>query len=659
MKLKPNIFPIATASLEKNIKNDLKPSHGMQLALCLSATIVLGFSPSGAQAGNVLWSSSGGSAWLTGSNWTGSAVPTAADNAQFGANPTGSSGAGINFNSTTNAGTQTLGNRIQDVGAIELTSARTSGDPVIGNSSGTAGASGTLRLSGTTVNSVTNVILRNNSSQNLTIQNTQGSGSQTMALSLGNVTENKIVLDGSGSIVVSNVIKSDSGTTPLTIMGAGSGRVDIAGSSNTFTGNINVSGVEVRFTADGSMGHAANDILIDGGRFAKASDSTTVTLGAGRDISIGDTVGTAISSPGSGILAYNNAITNITGKTGSWAKQGGGTLELGGASTYTGNTAFNNGTVKLTTGNDRLPTGTVVSMGQAASANLGTLDLNARNQQIAGLNSTAGTNAIASNNTVISATAATLTVGGAGTYSYGDGTNANSGVITGAISLVKSGTGTQILGDTNTYTGTTTIDGGILAVNGSLAAGSAVTVNSGGTLGGSGTVNGTVTVKSGGIVGPGNSPGVLTTGAASFENSSIFSWELNSDVDRNGTLPDGTRGLNYDGLTASSLSVASGAIFRVVITGTASPDFSSNFWDANQTWNNIFSVSGSTTNSEAGKLFNAFGGSGVAVNGIVSGQGQFGFTDSTLTWTAVPEPSSALAGLLLAAGLLRRSRRGV
>ncbi|MBC7785668.1 MAG: autotransporter-associated beta strand repeat-containing protein [Burkholderiales bacterium] len=74
----------------------------------------------------------------------------------------------------------------------------------------------------------------------------------------------------------------------------------------------------------------------------------------------------------------------------------------------------------------------------------------------------------------------------------------------GTVNLVKTGTNTQILSGTNTYTGTTTVSGGVLNVTGSLAAGTAATVN-GGTLstGGvvaSGTVNGPVTVNSGGIV---------------------------------------------------------------------------------------------------------------------------------------------------------------
>ena len=65
---------------------------------------------------------------------------------------------------------------------------------------------------------------------------------------------------------------------------------------------------------------------------------------------------------------------NKTGETGSSAKQGSETLQLADTSTYTGNTAINNGVVKLTTGNDRLPSGMTVSLGQDASASVGTLD---------------------------------------------------------------------------------------------------------------------------------------------------------------------------------------------------------------------------------------------------------------------------------------------
>ena len=527
MKLKFSILALAASSLGKQTKNIMKPSHNARLILALSVTMMLGIG--GARASDILWSSSGGSAWLTGTNWTGNAVPTATDNAQFGANPSAASGVGINFNGTTNAGTQTNGLKIQDVGAIEITPARAAA-MIVGNSSGTAGATGTLRLKGTTVNSVTNVILRNNSSQNLTIQNTQGSGNQTMSTSLGNATENKIVLDGSGNIVISNVIKSDSGTTPLTFMGAGSGRVDITGTANTFTGNINITGAEVRFSANGSLGNSANTVTVDGGRLGIANvASTTVDL-TSRSIFLGSTAGTSISAPGqlTTILKYDGVLQDKSGSNGILVKQGAGILSLGGVSTYTGDTSINNGNLQLTTGNDRLPTGTVVSIGQAASTNLGTLDLNGRNQQISGLNSTSGTNATTGNNTVTSTAAATLTLGGSGTYSYGDGTNANSGVITGAISLVKNGNGTQTLGDTNTYTGTTTVEAGTLIINGNIST-SLTTIKSGGTLGGSGYVGG-LSVEGGGTLAPGNSPGILNVGNTSLASLSTFGVEINGNT---------------------------------------------------------------------------------------------------------------------------------
>jgi len=109
----------------------------------------------------------------------------------------------------------------------------------------------------------------------------------------------------------------------------------------------------------------------------------------------------------------------------------------------------------------------------------------------------------------------------------------SSGVISGAVSLVKSGTAVQTLSGVNTYTGTTTVSGGTLNVTGSLAAG-AVTVQSGGTLAGSGSVNGATTVQSGGILAPGDAgPGTFSAkGNLTLSAGSVLNLELGTSSDK-------------------------------------------------------------------------------------------------------------------------------
>ena len=296
---------------------------------------------------------------------------------------------------------------------------------------------------------------------------------------------------------------------------------------------------------------------------------------------------------------------------------------------------------------------------------------NGRNQQIGGLNSTSGTNATASNNTVTSSTSATLTISGTGNYSYGDATNTNSGIIAGAISFVKNGSGTQTLGDANTYTGTTSVLGGklIIAPTGSLA-NTLVTVGGASasgtpTLGGGGIIAGATTLAaaSGGAAGThapgisGVSNGVATQNFSStltYGSGSIFEWDLvAASIADPGAVANVLTG-TYDQVVSAGAVTGGAAVFKVVIGGNS---FTDAFWNTNKSWTNIFTGAGAPT--LLSQIFSSFSPTGgLDSSGGVAGQGLFSFNGSTATlnWTAVPEPTSAMAVIVLGAGLMRRRR---
>jgi len=461
-----------------------------------------------------------------------------------------------------------------------------------------------------------------------------GTGNDTwaMATTLGAATRNITNNTTSGSRMLIGVISGSAGVG-LNFWGSGGGTINIGNAGNTFTGPININGAEVQFQNDGSFGPVpglptAGAIVIDGGRLTSADtngNAVTFTLNSNRGIQAGSTAGTSISvKSATGSLTYNGIIADKPAAAGILVKQGAGILSLGGVSTYSGNTFINNGTLQLTTGDNRLPAGTAVNLGQSASANLGVLDLNGRNQEIAGLDSVAGINASATlKNTVTnSAAAATLTLSGSGTYAYGDGSTNNSGIITGAIAIMKTGSGTQTLGDSNTCTGNTTVNAGTLALNGTgsinqtpvitVAAGATLdasartdgtlTLSSGQTLNGFGTVKGVLAITGFSTVAPGSVAGlgVLTvTSSATLGGTNVMKLDQTSGT--NDVLSVGGT-LTYGGtLNVTNLSgtLAAGNSFKLFNASTYAGSFnttnlpvlgSSLVWNTSALANGILNV---------------------------------------------------------------------
>jgi len=337
------------------------------------------------------------------------------------------------------------------------------------------------------------------------------------------------VMSGSGSL-------TKSGTGTLTLSGA-----------NTYGGGTTINGGILSAGADNNLG-GAGGLAFGGGTLQYSngfSSSRAFTLNAG-----GGTIDTNGNSA---------ALSGIIGGTGSLTKSGTGTLTLSGANTYIGGTTVNAGTLSGTTaglqGNiannaavifdqatDGTYAGTMSGTGSLTKSGAGTLTLSGTNTYSGGTTINAGTlsgdttglqGAIVNNATVIFDQTANGTYGGA---------------MSGTGGLVKNGTGKTILSGTNTYTGDTNINGGILSVNGSVA--SNVLVNSGGTLGGSGTVGGNVAVNSGGIIAPGNSPGILTVNSLTLNPGSTTRMEINGL----------TAGTQYDQIVVNNTATLGGTL---------------------------------------------------------------------------------------------------
>lgn len=189
--------------------------------------------------------------------------------------------------------------------------------------------------------------------------------------------------------------------------------------------------------------------------------------------------GTAFVDTGS----LDFGLAGVISGGGTLSKTGAGVLTLSGINTYSGATWIQQGTLRMG-GLGVLPNQTAVQISAGA-----VFDLNGIAQTVGSLSG--------SGDVLLGGT--TLNAG------VNNSSTTFSGTISGAGSLLKTGTGTLTLNGTNTYTSVTQVFGGRLVVDGSVA--TPVIVHAGATLAGSGSVGATTI---GGTLSPGNSPGTLT-----------------------------------------------------------------------------------------------------------------------------------------------------
>jgi len=436
----------------------------------------------------------------------------------------------------------------------------------------------------------------------------------------------------------------------------GTGGVGGAGTWSTTTSNWYNGSTNIAWPSSGTDNDAvfagANGGIVTLGSAVTANDLTfkasNYSLSSHFSLTLNGTTPTITIDPGLSVTI--NSL--IAGSAGLY-KAGAGTLLLASSgNNWSGGTFIEAGRIGLTGADNRLPVGTTVTLGSAATA--GTLQLgassSAKNQTLGGLLATgSGGNVVGSAN----GTTANLTLNiasGINTFG-GNGVIGGSTVAEKNIALIKTGTGTLELTGANTYTAGTTVSTGTLLANnstGSATGTGAVTVAVGATVGGSGSIAGATTIS--GILAPGNSIGTLTVANDVIWNGSLVSgattnWKFELGVANTADL------LQITG-AASEFIKGSGSVFCFDFMGsTATGTFTLVDW------------------ASAASVGGGFAGTSFAATDFTytnlgnSNTGTFQFNGSQLEFQAIPEPStttlSLLSAVLFGTHLAIRRRRQV
>ena len=293
-----------------------------------------------------------------------------------------------------------------------------------------------------------------------------------------------------GNLFLNGVL---SGSGGLTKAGGSISRTLVLAGDNTYEGETTVSTGILRVAHSRALGSAAGGTSVASGNWIELAGGITVTgetvtifgkgnnngalqvlagtnMWAGR-IVIGSSDARIGVTPGNGALIVPGTIEDGANTFPLIVRcaDPGGPVILAGTNTYKGETQIVVGTLRLDGADDRLPTNTVIRLGNGSNVAYATLDLNGFNQTVKGI--TADGSTMSRRIVNLASNYVTLTVKAVSPYTF-------SGTLDGRLNLDKRGAARLTLSSSNTHTGLTSVIEGELLLEKPLVIGDS-TVNTG------------------------------------------------------------------------------------------------------------------------------------------------------------------------------------
>jgi fibronectin-binding autotransporter adhesin len=439
------------------------------------------------------WSGAGGNGlWSTTGNWTGTApVNSGTSSLTFAGttittttnNLTGLSIDSLSF-TTTSTAFSLSGNAITLTTATITTSGSTAGLATTGDIlslgmilsgsnravtgtghnlsfSGTMGGTGSMTYDGASAvyvsgsNSYSGGTFITGGSVWTQAQTNAGGIGDNNAFGTGTVT-----VSGSGSLLARNSINL---ANAMVISGSGNGSnagairgsFGIANQTATISGSVTLAGNATIEAASSLNGDSGSKLVF-----------TNVVDTAGNTLTLGPRVATALATSGlviefaGGIVGSGAVVVNGGSNATSGVR---GIVLMSGSNSYTGGTTVTQGILRVTNAN---------------GLGTGPLAVNTNGLEINGVALNAGALSGSSGGVISTTTSGTLVTSSTTSSTYA-GTIVN-GTAGGLVGLTKSGSGSLTLTGSNGYTGTTRVDGGILALGSASALAGTGTIGFGG-----------------------------------------------------------------------------------------------------------------------------------------------------------------------------------